>query len=137
MLNRRRFLAAAAVLPFPGLRRATAQHGTFIMPHHAWHALASAAVTMYRLPWDNQSVSADSATVMAHVMESPEQWVYYRDLYFGIHERTPEMDAGRLWLTDEHRLQDLRAFLQRGDCAIEDAGNRVTLYREPHLCLVK
>jgi hypothetical protein len=109
------------VIPFPGLLHRQAEKDVFTLPSHAWHALASAALTARRVYVTGQDVSAASASVMASLISNcPGDLAYYRDLYFGIHEPTPEMEAGRLWFDDVRRLERLCVFLRRGAFSIEE-----------------
>ncbi len=99
------------------------------MPTPAWRALASAVLTTRRVPVIDQ-ISARSATVMAHFIEHcPDGVSFYVDLYFGIHEATPEMVAGRLWISNPKRLEDLCVFLRRGGFTVVDAGEWTVLTR--------
>ena len=127
VVSRRRFLAAAVVLPFPGLLHRRTD--IFVLPVPAWRALASATLTARRV-LIHQDVSAGSSAVMAHFIgECPDDVSYYRDLYFGIHEATPEMEAGRLWFADVRRLESLCVFLRRGGCVVEESGEWAVLTR--------
>ncbi len=127
MIDRRHFLVAAVVLPLPGLlRRRT---NVFALPTPAWRALASATLTARRVVIA-QDVSARSAVVMAHVItDCPDDLAFYVNLYFGIHEPTPGMEAGRLWIADVRRLEELCAFLRRGGCVVEQDDEWTVLTR--------
>jgi len=127
ILSRRRFLAAAVVLPFPGLLHRRTD--MFVLPVPAWRALASATLTARRV-LIHQDVSAGSAGSMASLISDyPSDLAYYRDLYFGIHEPTPEMVVGRLWFSDPRRLKRLCAFLRRGGCVVEQGDDWTVLTR--------
>lgn len=134
MIDRRQFLAAAVVVPMPGLRFVQAERDTFVIPHHAWRALASAAIVTRRFFVIEEKVSADSAAVMAHVIsDCPEDLSFYSNLYYGCFEPTPARDAGHKWLTDERseqRLQRLCAFLRRGGFGVEKHDGWMVLHRE-------
>jgi hypothetical protein len=120
IITRRQFVATAMVIPLPGLLHRQAGSDVFTIPSHAWHALASATLTARRV-LIHQDISAGSAAVMAHFIgDCPGDVAYYRDLYFGIHEPTPEMEAGRLWFDDPRRLERLCVFLRRGAFSIEE-----------------
>ena len=127
MIDRRHFLVAAVVLPLPGLlpRRTD----VFALPTPAWRALASAVLTARHVVIE-QDISARSAAVIAHFIgDCPDDASFYSTLYFGIHEATPEMEAGRLWIADVRRLERLCTFLRRGGCVIEESGERTVLSR--------
>ena len=130
IIDRRQLLATAVVIPLPGLLHRQAGKDVFTMPSHAWHALASAALTARRVSMIGQDVSGEAGAVMASLIsDCPGEVSYYRDLYFGIHEPTPEMDAGRLWFDDPKRLQNICAFLRRGGFTVEDADGWTVLCR--------
>jgi hypothetical protein len=129
IVNRRQLLATAVVIPFPGLLHRQAGSEVVTLPVHAWRALASATSTTRRVVI-GQDISAAAAVVMAHFIgDCPGELAYYRDLYFGIHEATPEMDAGRLWFDDAKRLERLCVFLRRGGCVVEEDDGWTVLTR--------
>lgn len=75
MIDRRHFLAASLtmVVPFPGLRHVQAERDTFILPTHAWRAVLAAAIVTRRFFVIDGKASADSASVMGHVIsDCPE-----------------------------------------------------------------
>ena len=125
LVSRRRFLGAAVLVPFSGLlpRRTD----VLILPVHAWRALASAVLTARRV-MIHQDVSAGSSAIMdSLILDCPDDLAYYRDMYFGIHEATPEMVVGRSWFSDPRRLNSLCTFLRRGGCAVEESDGWTTL----------
>ena len=127
MIDRRHFLVAIVALPFSGLLHRRTD--VFILPVHAWRALASAVLTARRV-MIHQDVSAGSAGVMASlVSDCPGDLAYYRDLYFGMFEPTPALDTGRSWFSDPRRLERLCVFLRRGGCAVEQSDGWTVLSR--------
>jgi len=129
IMNRRQFVATAVIVPFPGLLHRQAGSEVVTLPVHAWRALASATLTARRV-MIHQNISAGSAAAMAYFIgDCPEDVSFYVNLYFGIHEPTPEMDAGRLWFGDPRRLEELCAFLRRGGCVVEEADGWTVLSR--------
>ena len=134
-IDRRQFLAASlpVVVPFPGLQHVQAKRDTFVIPHHAWQAVLAAAIVTRRFSLIDCKVSADSAVVLAGVIECREHLSCYADLYYGCFEPTPERDAGRKWLTDDRsvqRLERLCVFLRVGGFGVEDGDTWVVLHRE-------
>ncbi len=135
MIDRRQFLVASlpVVVPFPGLQHVQAERGTFVIPHHAWQAVLAAAIVTRRFFVIDGKASAHSAAVVADVIQCPEHLSYYKDLYYGCFEPSPERDAGHKWLSDERseqRLQRLVAFLRRGQFTFEETDDWAVLYRE-------
>jgi len=129
IVTRRQFLAAAMAVPLPGLLHRGAGCEVFTLPFHTWRALASAILTDRHVVIA-QDVSSASAAVMASLIsDHPSDLAYYRDLYFGIHEPTPEMMVGRLWLSDPRRLERLCVFLRRGGCVVEQGDEWTVLSR--------
>jgi hypothetical protein len=129
IITRRQLLATAVVIPLPGLLHRQAGKDVFTIPSHAWHALASAALTTRRVVI-GQDISAGSAGIIASLIsDCPGELSYYRDLYFGIHEAMPEIDAGRLWFDDVRRLKRLCVFLGRGGCVVEQDDEWTVLTR--------
>ena len=127
MIDRRQFLVAIVALPFSGLLHRRTD--VFILPVHAWRALASAVLTARRV-MIHQDISTGSAAVMASlIFDCPEDVLFYVNLYFGIHGATPEMEAGRLWFSEPRRRNSLCAFLRRGGCAVEERDGWTTLTR--------
>ena len=134
-IDRRHFLAASLtmVVPFPGVRHVQAERDTFVIPHHAWQAVLAAAIVTRRFFVIEGKVSADSAVVLAGVIECREHLSCYADLYYGAFEFTPERDAGRKWLTDDRsvqRLERLCVFLRVGGFGVEEGDTWMVLHRE-------
>lgn len=129
VVSRRRFLGAAVIVPFSGLLHHQAGSEIFTLPTPAWRALASATVTARRVII-HQDISAGSAAVMARFIgDCPEDVSFYVNLYFGIHEPTPEMEVGRLWFSDPRRLEEMCAFLRWGGCVVEEDDGWTVLTR--------
>jgi hypothetical protein len=101
----------------------------FVLPVEAWRALTSAAWTVWGVVVPDD-LSAEAGSVMAHLIaDCPDDVLLYLDLYFGFCEPTPEMEAGRLWLSDPSRLKRLCGFLWGGKCIVEQDDGWTVLTR--------